>query len=329
VSATEERHEPLGCCTARRADRWAGRVECAWPFNEVADRLHDDNDQDIPAFNGGVSMTARRGRTPQRVRFAYVEWVAERLSARDRAILASIYRLRLATGQQLERLHFSDLTTPARARVRRRVLARLVRWRVLASLDRRIGGVRAGSSGLVFALDSAGQQLVRLDANLHGYVAGRRPREPSSALLGHTLTVAELYVQLVERSRLAPFTVAAFDTEPACWHPDGLGRWLKPDAYVKLSTDAVSDHWWVEVDKGTEHLPTIRRKLVAYVDFAASGGLGPGNVLPRVLVTVPTEARQAALAEVIGRLPEPAAVLMHVTTETAAVPLLVTAVMSD
>lgn len=274
-------------------------------------------------------MTARRGRTPQRVRFAHVEWVADRLSDRDRAILASVYRLRLASGSQLERLHFSHLTTPARARVRRRVLARLVRWRVLVSLDRRIGGVRAGSSGLVFALDSAGQQLVWLDANLRGYVAGRRPREPSPALLGHTLAVAELHVRLVERSRVAPFAVAAYDTEPACWHPDGLGGWLKPDAYVKLSTDAVSDHWWVEADKGTEHLPTIRRKLLAYVDFAASGGLGPGGVLPRVLVTVPTEARRAAVAEVIGRLPEPAAALVHVTKETEAANALIAAVMSD
>jgi hypothetical protein len=273
-------------------------------------------------------MTARRGQTPLRVRPAHVEWVTDRLSARDRAILASVHRLRLATGQQLERLHFSHLTTPARARVRRRVLARLVHWRVLMSLERRIGGVRAGSSGLVFALDSAGQQLVSLDANLRGYVAGRRPREPSPALLGHTLTVAELYVQLIERSRVKPFTVAAFDTEPACWHPNGLGGWLKPDAYVKLSTDAVSDHWWVEVDKGTEHLPTIRRKLLAYVDFAA-GGLGPGGILPRVLVTVPTEARRAAVAGVIARLPEPAAVLVHVTTEIEAATALVTAVMSD
>jgi hypothetical protein len=260
-------------------------------------------------------MTTRRGRTPLRVRATHVEWVADRLSSRDRAILASVYRLRLATGHQLERLHFSHLTTPARARVRRRVLARLVRWRALVSLERRIGGVRAGSSGLVFALDSAGQQLVTLNANLHGHVVGRRPREPSSALLGHTLSVGELYVRLVERSRVEPFTVAVFDTEPACWHPNGLGGWLKPDAYLKLSTDAVSDHWWVEVDKGTEHLPTIRRKLLAYVDFAAGGGVGPGGLLPRVLVTVPTEARRVAVAEVITRLPEPTMSLLHVAHE--------------
>lgn len=273
-------------------------------------------------------MTARGG-SPQRVRTGHVEWVDARLSPRDRAILADVHRLRLTSGEQLERLHFSHLTTPARARVRRRVLARLVRWRVLVSLDRRIGGVRAGSSGLVFALDSAGQQLVRLDANLRGHVAGRRPREPSPALLGHTLTVAELYVSLVERSRVEPFMVAAYDTEPACWHPDGLGGWLKPDAYCKLSTDAVSDHWWVEVDKGTEHLPTIRRKLLAYLDHAASGGTGPSGVLPRVLVTMPTEARRAAVAGVIARLPEPARELLHVTTESEAATSLITALMSD
>ena len=40
--------------------------------------------------------------------------------------------------------------------VRRRVLGRLVQARVLGTLERRIGGVRAGSQGLVFFLDVAG-----------------------------------------------------------------------------------------------------------------------------------------------------------------------------
>lgn len=263
-------------------------------------------------------MARRAAHQPLRVRQAHVEWVAERLSERDWAIIGTVHRLRLATGRQLERLHFADLPSSTRSRIRRRVLARLVAWRVLLSLERRIGGVRAGSSGLVFALDSAGQQLATLDASLRGQPAVRRPREPSQALLSHTLTASELYVTLVERSRREGFTVAAFTTEPACWHEDGRGGWLKPDAYLKLSTEAVSDHWWLEADKGTEHLPTIRRKLAAYLDFANGGGLGPGGVLPRVVVTVPSEARRAAIAEVISRLPEPAAKLLHVVTEAHA-----------
>lgn len=254
-------------------------------------------------------MTAHLPDVPMRVRPRHVEWVAERTGPRDRAIIDSINRLRLASSAQLERLHFADLAAAARARIRRRVLARLVAWRVLLPLERRIGGVRAGSAGLVFALDSAGQQLAA------GAGGARRPREPSRALLGHSLAVSELYVTLVEQSRSGKFAVAEYRTEPACWWPLPHGGWLKPDAYLKLTTTGFDDHWWIEVDKDTEHLPTLRRKLSVYLDFARSGGLGPSGVLPRVLVTVPNEPRAAQVQQLISRLPD-ADGLLHVVTET-------------
>ncbi len=46
------------------------------------------------------------------------------------------------------------------ARIARRVLARLTELGVLARLERRIGGLRAGSSGYVYYLGPAGQRLV-------------------------------------------------------------------------------------------------------------------------------------------------------------------------
>ncbi len=265
-------------------------------------------------------MTARRvgaGSRALRVRQAHVDWLDARLSARDRTIVQTVARLRLVSSSQLERLHFSELAAPTRARIRRRVLARLVAWRLLMSLERRIGGVRAGSAGLVFALDSAGQQLARLDGS-----PVRRPREPSVALLGHSLAASELCVALVELSRAGGFTVASYQTEPGCWHPNGVGGWLKPDAYCKLATHEFDDHWWIEVDRGTEHLPTLRRKLMVYLDYAAVGGLGPNGILPRVLVTVPTEARRMAIAEIIERLPDTDK-LLHVVTEAQATNYLV------
>jgi hypothetical protein len=270
-------------------------------------------------FPRSFVMTAAAGRSgdrpqPRRVRTSHVAWVAERLSERDRAIIGSVARLRLATSVQLERLHFHDLAASARARVRRRVLARLVTWRVLMTMPRRIGGIRAGSSGLVFALDSAGQHL-----SIAGTGSARRPREPSLALLGHTLAVSELYVALVELSqRTGGFQVSDYQTEPACWHANGFGGWLKPDAYLKLSTEQFDDYWWIEADKGTEHLPTIRRKLQTYLDHVHSGGSGPEGITPRVLVMVPGEERWAALAELVRHLPDPAGKLLHVATESHA-----------
>ena len=71
-------------------------------------------------------------------------------------------------GKQLERLHFTELSGASGPVVRRRVLGRLVRWEVLTTLERRIGGVRAGSSGLVYALNIAGKRLVTEDAESLG-----------------------------------------------------------------------------------------------------------------------------------------------------------------
>jgi hypothetical protein len=262
--------------------------------------------------------------TPRRVRQRHVEWVADRLGERDRTILDTVNRLRLVTGRQIERLHFADVSLSVRARVRRRVLARLVVWRVLLTLERRIGGVRAGSSGLVFALDSAGQ---RLAWSASGTV--RRPELPGLPFVTHQLAVSELYAGLVELAGTEGFTVSDFTTEPACWWPNGVGGWLKPDAYLSLTAGDVTDAWWIEQDMATEHLPTMRRKLRAYLDFAARGQVGPTGVMPRVLVCVPDSSRQDAIAGAIVRLPAPADALLHVTTAGNAPLFLLTTLRSE
>jgi hypothetical protein len=59
-------------------------------------------------------------------------------------------------------------------------------------------------------------------------------------------------------------------------------------------------------------------KLLAYVDFAGAGQLGPDDVIPRVLVVVShdkqivIEKRLKAVQELITDLPESAEQLIHV-----------------
>ncbi len=97
---------------------------------------------------------------PQRVRASYVAWVDERLSERDARILEAVNRLHLATGWQLDRLFFVALHGRSRTVTRARSLARLVDWRVLQRLPRRIGGAQRGSSVAVYALGVTGQRLL-------------------------------------------------------------------------------------------------------------------------------------------------------------------------
>jgi hypothetical protein len=237
---------------------------------------------------------------------AVVEQLREGLSERDWAVVREVARLRLSTGAQLERLHFWELAEPSRAVVRRRVLGRLVRTRVLGTLTRRIGGVRAGSSGLVYTLDIAGKRLMATEGR------PTRPGAPGERYVRHTLAVTELYVTLAEQARAQNLATLHFKAEPGAWWPDGQGGRLKPDAYAKVQNEAHTDHWWIEVDRATEHLTTIKRKLTTYADFWTQGGLGPNQVMPWVLVSVPDSNRCSQIVRVISQMPREASELFTV-----------------
>ena len=249
--------------------------------------------QSRPVAPGNVSVSiGPLSRSAARVGAGDVEQLREALSERDWAVLRDVARLRLVTGAQLERLHFTGLSSV----VRRRVLGRLVQARVLATLPRRIGGVRAGSAGLVYYLDVAGQRLLPLEGR------ARRLDPPGERYVRHVLAVTDLYVALTERVRTGDLRLRRFEAEPGSWWRDGRGGRLKPDAYVWVANDDHHDQWWVEVDMATEHLPALKRKLMAYVDFYRLGQLGPERVMPWVLITVPDSGRYSHVDRLIRQL---------------------------
>jgi hypothetical protein len=248
----------------------------------------------------------------------YAADLATQLSTRDLDILHDLARVRTLTGQQLERLHFHDLATPNRDRARRRVLNRLIAWRVVATLSRSIGGVRAGSRGLVYSLDTAGQRVLRLVDN-EGEQPVRRPWTPGTLFLTHTLAVAELYVQLREAERTGRLDLSTFLAEPASWRRTTSLGTIKPDAYVLVAHGDIEDAWWVEVDQATESRTTLRRKLSLYLLAAQTGVTGPDDVLPRVLVTVPDRRRLETVGEILGDLGATAERLILVTLHDQAI----------
>lgn len=140
---------------------------------------------------------------------AVLRQLEQSLSERDRLVLATLRQLRLATGDQLQRLHFDGLTE----RQRRRALASLETHRLIVRLARPVGGVRAGSAGSVFALDLAGQRLTASGGPAHG---GRteRPWTPGQPFMAHTLAITELYVQIVAAARSGHLELLRFQAEP-------------------------------------------------------------------------------------------------------------------
>jgi Replication-relaxation len=243
---------------------------------------------------------------PARIRQADVDWICARLSPRDWDVVETVNRLRVASGQQLERACFTQASAGrSRTVTRSRVLARLAAWRMLTPVGRRVGGPERGSTVQVYALDSAGQRLLTSRQLAAGErVRVRRPGPPGIYSLRHLLAVSELFVELTEQARASELSLATFKAEPGAHWPDGRGGVLKPDAYAVLERAGARDHWWIEVDLATESLPVVKAKLAAYVEFRRRGERGPDDTWPYVLVATNSERRRDVLAGVVRRLPE-------------------------
>ena len=243
---------------------------------------------------------------------AQVAALDARLTGRQRACLADVARLGTATGRHLERLHYEP--SEAGRRHARLELSTLTEWRVLQRLTRRVGGVRGGSRGYVYALGVAGQRLA-----FPGRRRYRAPWTPQPSYLRHALTVSELYVRLREEERAGRLELATYDAEPACWRsfvgPGGARVTLKPDAYAVLYQGDFEDRYFLEVDLGTEDGPRILAKAKTYVAYWRTGHEQEGEgVFPLTCWVASTPERADFLAEVIERLAEPDRSLFCVTS---------------
>jgi hypothetical protein len=250
----------------------------------------------------------------------------QRLSDRDLEALRLVGRLRVMSGAQLRELYWPEGSPETRARLARRGLARLVALEVLAPLARRVGGVRAGSSGTVYAVGRVGQRL------LGGERGSRRRARPAytpgERFLAHTLAVAQLYVELVAATRWGLVELLAFDPEPDCWitYPSTFAarRTLKPDAFAGLGLGAYEDSWFIERDMGTVAAVTIERQARRYVECYRAGTLqAERGVFPQTVWIVPDQSRASLVAEALGRLPADTRKLFRVTTASEAVAVLI------
>lgn len=214
------------------------------------------------------------------------------LSGRDLAIIGQVADLRLMTGRQIEAVHFAvpeHETAAAAARAARRCLERLARQRLLVRLDRRIGGVRAGSRSFVYALGPVGHRVLQRSEPRPRY------REPSAVFVDHTLAVTQLVVDLTAAARQDQIDLLGCQPEPRCWRQftstSGLTV-LRPDLFVSLGIGESEHRWFVEVDRGTEHLPALIRKCRQYEAYYATGTEQAKNdVFPRVCWIVPDTRR--------------------------------------
>jgi hypothetical protein len=239
-------------------------------------------------------------------REAQVLELLERLTPRDVAILESLRAHRLASSVQLRRLHFPGpfTTTVAASRAVIRVLNRLERHRLIERLERRIGGARKGSASLVWQLGATGERLL---ATKHGEKP-RRYLEPGGGFVRHTLAVTELAVQLHEALHGGQLSGLTLTPEPANWHrflgQHGRSETLKPDLHAVTTSGDFEDHWYLERDRSTEHLPVIARKAQTYERYARTGRYqADHDVFPAVLWVVNDTTRRDRIARTLATTP--------------------------
>lgn len=234
--------------------------------------------------------------------------LAEVMPERDRQIVQAVARLRLAAGSQLARLFFWNVASAAsRGRSARRVLASLCAQHTLMPLERRVGGVRAGSAGTVYALGPIGKRLMAYWQG-EGLLRVRAVHQPGAPFVRHTLTVAEQYVRLVEAERAGRLELLAFEAEPACWRtyhgPGGGVLTLKPDAFARLGVGDFEQRSFVEADLGSEGRGALARQCRAYLAYYLSGReQAEAGVFPRVVWLTTTEARVRLLRDICAGLP--------------------------
>ena len=241
---------------------------------------------------------------PARIGRAQLQAIAERLDATDRELLALLAAHRYATTRQLAQItELSGQYGSARSALRQtsRRLRRQHGLGLVAHLERRIGGTRAGSAGYVWYLTAAGQRLTG-----EGRGARRRFQEPSALFLAHTLAITQARVVIEQAIHAVGGRLAWLHTEPGCWRSwlrlGGALGWLKPDLEAITATDAgAEDHWLLEVDLDTEHPARLLAKCHDYQAHLASGTFqAQHGYYPQVVWLLTNQARAGRLAEQIA-----------------------------
>lgn len=233
------------------------------------------------------------------------------LSERDLAVIRSVRDHRFLCTRQIEELHFYEHHTPlAGARVCRRVLMRLNRDRLLVRLERRVGGVRAGSASFVYALGPIGARV--LDEQ-------RRFTEPSPLFLDHALAVADAHLQLVKASRAGLLELLSVEVEPRCWRryvlASGTLETVRPDIRAVVGIGAFEDSWFLEIDRGTESPAALTRKCRIYEGYwRTRSEQNAHGTFPLVAWVAPNERRAERVERVIAQARNLKRNLFRVTT---------------
>lgn len=219
------------------------------------------------------------------------------LTELDKDILRSLKKCGFLKTSHVGRLHFRDSYAPEVAvRTAHRTLSKLQEWGLVQLIERNIGGVRAGSTACVWALDMPGEELLCIDEGKPPVEPRKRVFEPGYPFLKHTLAISELYTQLHTSDKLVK---AEF--EPECWRAYSTifgNSTLKPDLYAVTKSGGYDYHWFFEVDLDTSAPKMVIRKCESYNRyFLTESEYKRVGVFPKVVWVAPDEKRRDTISE--------------------------------
>lgn len=219
------------------------------------------------------------------------------ITERDLRVLSAVASYRFLTTQQVDKLYFGSISQT------RHRLFLLWQNRLLERLFQPVVAFE-GTSSAIYALARPGAMLLaeRMGADpatLKPLTHGQARR--SAYFLDHTLRrndfriCLELACRGGEDMRLLYWRQNAEEVKDAVWVDSGPGRGervpLVPDGFFGLSAGGKKLYFLVEIDRGTETIKHVGRKLKGYYSWWQGGGSVRRFGIPNVRVLVVTTGR--------------------------------------
>jgi hypothetical protein len=255
-----------------------------------------------------------------------------RITDRDIEILRGLFESRIMTLAQLASIYFEGKYEATKKR-----LQTLRRSGLIAERPR----YRAYDRSILF-LAKSGFSLLRAGGHVRdfpriGWESMEKRVRVSPLTLRHEIAVNDIKASLMDAARRTPgLAVPQFLTWPRLFAfqantdtGDAFGRetTIRPDGFIRieqrLPDEVVSHLAYLEVDRSTESLETLRLKALGYLDHYRSGGLATWigrqsvdyKAVPfRVLIVLRNAERRNNLAAAFLTMHRPVLQLTWLTT---------------
>lgn len=216
------------------------------------------------------------------------------LSPRKATVLGHVGTFKQLSASQIGALNFPTQTTHT-------PLARCLKWLTdhghLVRLPRRPpGGAGGGGDQYVYRLGRKGWNYL---VKHHHW---KEPYHRYTQAHPHTLSIAEVFIELWRASEADRFKLLTFGTEPTC-HREVDGVLVTPDAYLEAGNQSWVVPVFLEVDRGGEGRAKLEDKFRRYGHAYRRWGDERGS-FPLVLFVVPDPERYTYIERLVSNLPE-------------------------